>query len=95
MKTVLKILTALAAIAGIVYAIATYGDKIVAWAKSILPTCPTEDDVVCDEEDIADEAVEAPVEEVAAEVVEEEVAPEEAPVVDESEPVAEEADFEA
>lgn len=92
MKTVLKVLTALAAIAGIVYAIAAYGDKIVAWAKSILPKCPTEDDVVCDEEDIA---VEAPVEEVVEEVVEEEVAAEEAPVVDEGEPVAEEADFEA
>ena len=32
-KTILKILAVLAAIAGIVYVIATYGDKIVAWAK--------------------------------------------------------------
>ena len=40
MKVVLKILTALAAIAGIVYVIATYGDKIVAWAKKILASCP-------------------------------------------------------
>ena len=40
MKTVLKILTALAAIAGTVYVIATYGDKIVAWAKKILASCP-------------------------------------------------------
>ena len=95
MKTVLKLLTALAAIAGVVYVIATYGDKIVAWAKSILPTCPTEDDVVCDEADIAEETVEAPVEETVEEVVEEEAPAEEAPVVDESEPVAEETDFEA
>lgn len=31
-----KVLTALAAIAGVVYIIATYGDKIVAWAKNLL-----------------------------------------------------------
>ena len=39
MKTVNKILGALATIAaiiGIVYVIATYGDKIVAWANSLL-----------------------------------------------------------
>ena len=40
MKTVLKILTALAAIAGTVYVIATYGDKIVEWAKKIMASCP-------------------------------------------------------
>ena len=40
MKIVLKILTALAAIAGTVYVIATYGDKIVAWAKDILASFP-------------------------------------------------------
>ena len=40
MKVVLKILTALAAIAGTVYVIATYGDKIVAWAKDIMASCP-------------------------------------------------------
>ncbi len=40
MKTVLKVLTALAAIAGTVYVIATYGDKIVAWAKKLLASCP-------------------------------------------------------
>jgi len=33
---VLKVLAALAAIAGVVYVIATYGDKIVAWAKGLL-----------------------------------------------------------
>lgn len=35
-KIVLKIVAALAAIAGAVYLIATYGDKIVAWAKGLL-----------------------------------------------------------
>ena len=34
--TIAKVLTALAAIAGFVYIIATYGDKIVAWAKGLL-----------------------------------------------------------
>ena len=38
--TILKILAALAAIAGIIYVIATYGDKIVAWAKKLLSRCP-------------------------------------------------------
>ena len=54
--TVLKILTALAAVAGAVYVIATYGDKIVAWAKNLLNKyCCTEcccgDDSCCSEED--------------------------------------------
>ena len=39
MKTFWKVLTALAAIAGAVYVIATYGDKIVAWAKKVLGCC--------------------------------------------------------
>jgi hypothetical protein len=34
--TILKVLAALAAIAGIVYVVATYGDKIVAWARGLL-----------------------------------------------------------
>lgn len=39
MKTfykVMKILAVIAAIIGIVYVVAAYGDKIVAWARSIL-----------------------------------------------------------
>lgn len=93
MKTVLKLLTALATVAGIVYVIATYGDKIVAWAKKVwaaMPKCPC-----CQESESADEAVaeEAPAEEVAEEApVEEEPVAEEV-VVEETAPVAEEADF--
>lgn len=34
--TIMKIVAALAAIAGIVFVIAKYGDKIVAWAKKML-----------------------------------------------------------
>ena len=91
MKTAVKILTALAAIAGAVYVIATYGDQIVAWSKKIMaamPKCPC-----CEKE-------EAAAEEVAEEVP---VVAEEEPAVEvtievpaqESEPVAEESDFEA
>ena len=35
-SAVVKVLTALAAVAGAVYVIATYGDKIVAWAKGLM-----------------------------------------------------------
>ena len=102
MKTVFKLLTALAAIAGAVYVIATYGDKIVAWAKKILASCPCCDntcDCVCEGEgecQCGDECkcegegecqCEAPAEEVAEEAPVEEI------VIEENEPVAEETDF--
>lgn len=65
MKTVWKILAALAAIAAAVYVIATYGERIVAWCRKLLSTicwedCCCGDDCCCDdccEEDVqADEA---------------------------------------
>jgi len=104
-NTLIKILTALAAVAGVIYVIATYGDKIVAWAKKLLASCPC----TCDVEDCADcecececpceepaeeaaPAEEAPVEEAAP--AEEEAAVEEV-VIEEAAPVADEADFEA
>ena len=34
--TVMKILAVLAAVAGVIYIIAAYGDKIVAWARNLL-----------------------------------------------------------
>ena len=93
---IVKILTALAAVAGAVYVVATYGDKIVAWAKKVLssfpcPNCEEEAEVV--EEVAAEEAAEEPAAEEVA--VEEPVAEEPAAevVVEENEPVAEEADF--
>ena len=83
-STVLKILTALAAVAGAIYVIATYGDKIVAWAKNLLNSCCNcECDCECE---CACECAEA------CECVEEAPA-EEAPA--EEAPVAEDADFEA
>ena len=102
MKTVLKALTALAAIAGTVYVIATYGDKIVAWAKKILAACPCCNNTCeceCDGEcECTEEAVEETAEEVAVEEAPvEDPATEEAPVeelvIEENEPVADEEDF--
>ena len=105
MKTAMKILTALAAVVGAVYVVATYGDKIVEWAKNLLASCPfcKNDCEVVEEDFVAEEpAAEEPAAEEAAPVEEAPVA-EEAPVeepevqivVESNEPVAEEADFEA
>lgn len=90
MKTasiIAKILAALAAIAGVVYVIATYGDKIVAWAKNLLKRdecceCECED---CDCEECCDEC-----EEIAEEVAEEEAVE----AAEEEAVVASDADFE-
>ncbi len=102
-KTVVKVLTALAAIAGVVYIIATYGDKIVAWAKKLLEQCPCkckveeckcecedECECKCECEEATEEAPAeeaAPAEEVPAEEPVEEI------VVEENAPVADESDF--
>ncbi len=97
MKNVVKILTALATIAGAVYIIATYGEQIVAWAKKLLNAMPK-----CPEAEIVEEAVEETAaeeevvsEEAPAEEAVEEAAEEPAPeiVVAENEPVAAEEDF--
>ena len=100
MKNIVKILTALATIAGAVYIIATYGDKIVAWAQKIWDAMPKKAKVELEhdlgEEDDAEAAEEEAVEEVAAEEVPVEEAVEEpAPevVITENEPVAAEEDF--
>ncbi len=64
MKTfgnIMKAILALAAIAGAVYVIATYGDKIVAWAKKLLCTCKC-----CGEEVIVEAAPAEAAEEVPA-----------------------------
>ena len=34
--TILKVLAAILVVAGIIYVVAAYGDKIVAWAKNLL-----------------------------------------------------------
>jgi hypothetical protein len=86
-KIIANILVTLAAVAGAVYVIATYGDKIVAWAKKMLGCCPCDGECeCCDCECFEEEAVEEAIEEAAEEVAEIEEAAEE--------PVAAEADFE-
>ena len=97
-----KIVTAVAAIVGAAYLIATYGEQVVAWAKKLLSTCPCK----CDAEDCANCECEldCPVDDDEIDIdfeVEEDLAAEEVPVieveepaVDETAPVAEEADFE-
>ncbi len=97
-SAILKIVAALAAIAGAIYVIATYGDKIVAWAKNLLGKCDYCADCECNcngectcEDDCATcdcECAEAPAEEPAEEAAEE---PAEVPT---EEVVAGESDFE-
>ena len=89
-----KILTAIAAIVGFAYIVATYGEQIVEWAKKLLNSCPckcTCDDCAdceCELEcPAADETEEDAFVATAEEVVE-------AAPVPETSPVAEEADFE-
>ncbi len=92
-SAVLKVLAALATVAGIVYVIATYGDKIVAWAKALLRKCDycADCDCNCDgtctcEDDCASCACDTPCEACSA--------PEEEVAASEEEVVAAEADFE-
>ncbi|MBQ2784896.1 MAG: hypothetical protein IJF02_00110 [Oscillospiraceae bacterium] len=47
-SVIIKILVALAAVAGAVYIAATYGDKIVAWAKKLLGSCKCCCECECD-----------------------------------------------
>lgn len=62
-RTIMKILAALAAVAGAIYLLATYGDRITAWARKILDKvndcCP------CREEAVIFSTADAPVEEDA------------------------------
>ena len=91
LNTILKIVAALAAVAGAIYVVATYGDKIVAWAKKLwssLPQCP--EVTVTAEPDVQEpQAVEEASQEVAVEAAEETPAVE----IPENEPVADDADF--
>lgn len=100
-EVVVKLITALAAVAGAVYVVAAYGDKIVAWAKSITSRCscqcaapaenaPAEETPAAGEaaEEDASAAGEAPAEESPAED-----APVDAPAAEETAPVADESDF--
>ena len=95
LNTLVKILTALAAVAGAVYLVAAYGDKIVAWAKRVIGCCPWDEGM---EEEAAPEAPAAEEEKTEAPAEETEAA-EEAPAaeektVEDNVPTANEEDFE-
>ena len=103
-NSIVKIITALAAVVGAIYIVATYGDKMVEWAKNIMgccskpamntPTAPAEDFV--NEEAPQEAPVEAQEENQEAAPVEEAAAEEttEAVLSDDAIPVADEEDFE-
>ena len=89
-KTIAKIVVALAAVAGVVYVIATYGERIVAWARKLLNRaecdCCCDCECDCEECDCEDDCEECQCE-CACECAEAEAAEEAV--------VAEQADFEA
>lgn len=87
LNAIVKVLAVLAAVAGAIYVIAAYGDKIVAWAKRVIGCCPWDEGM---------EEEEAPVAETPAEEAPAEEAPaaEEVPAVEDNAPVASEEDFE-
>ena len=94
LNAIVKVLAVLAAVAGTIYVIAAFGDKIVAWAKRVIGCCPWD-------EGMEEEAAEAPAEEEKAEAPAEEPAAEEAPAeeekaapADDNAPTANEEDFE-
>lgn len=103
-STFMKILSALAAVVGAVYIIATYGDKIVAWAKQLMGcnAKPIASFRYTAAEDCTEEKAEPTEEAAEATAAAAEEAPEapaaesapEAPAADEATPVANEEDFE-
>ena len=95
-KIIAKIVVALAAVAGAVYVVATYGEQIVAWCKKMLAslpccnckcTCDCESECTCDGECTC-ECKNTIQEVVEAEIPEAEEAPAEEPAAEEA--VAEE-----
>lgn len=103
-NTILKVISALAAVVGAVYIVAVYGDKIVAWAKQLMGyntepvatlhfTTPESADKP--EDAPASQAEDAaPAEEAPSETAPAAEAAPEAPAAEESIPVANEEDFE-
>ena len=68
-KLIAKIAVAAVAVAGVVFVVATYGDKIVAWCKKLISSCKKSKCDIIDEatvEEDADVTVEVVVEEEAA-----------------------------
>ena len=94
-----KIVTAIAAVVGFAYIIATYGEQIIEWCKKLLNACPCK--CTCDDCADCECELDCPAgevnEEAFAAVEEEEVEAEdeidEDEPADETAPVAEETDF--
>ena len=59
--TIMKILAAIAAVAGAIYLLATYGDRITAWARKILDK--VNNCCLCREEAVIFSTADAPVQE--------------------------------
>lgn len=61
-NTIMKIVAALAVVAGIVYVVAKYGDKIVAWTRKLVDAvtgkCCCGNECVCDDTCCCEEAPE-------------------------------------
>ena len=52
---IVKVFLALAAVAGIIYTIAAYGERIVAWARNLLETLRAKIDYYTSDEDFSEE----------------------------------------
>ena len=89
-KLIAKILVAVAAVAGAVFVVATYGEQIVACCKKLLESCKGKCKCCECECEVVEEAAEEAVEEAVEEIAAEDAVAEEAPA---EEAVAEEADF--
>ena len=96
MNTIIRILTALAAIAGVVYIIATYGEQIVAWCKKLLaslPCCNCKCTCDCEGECTCDGECTCECKDTIEEVVEAEIPEAEAPAEEAAEEAVAEEDF--
>ena len=85
---IVKIVLALAAVAGIVYLAATYGDRVVAWAKGLLKgkcCCGGNCDCDCEEGECTCDECDCDDDDISVDLTIE---------VAEAEPVAAEGDFE-
>lgn len=98
-ETIMKVLTVLAAVAGVVVVLAAYGDKIVEWAKKMMAKIPCHNCDIIEFTPAEDFDEEAETSFTAQEEESEKAPAEEAaePVVAaaDGEPVADDADFEA
>ena len=48
---IVKVFLALAAVAGVIYTIAAYGERIVAWARNLLETLRAKIDYCCNDDE--------------------------------------------